>query len=300
MSLATQLNGFLPEADPETNPLAPTWSYNNVVAWQVAGTAFSGYISSAISAFQLTVDNSTFQRGSGTGNDVMYVSGNFSGTGNRLQNLIATGTGLYGIDSGVQPSYTNVQGTFSGAYNQKACATGCKTVNPLTGAPAPLMYIARIEAGSALKGTGFGGGDYGANIVNRYGTDGSFYGDTGYNTQTSTSLWPWPNEARIQKDMCTNAGVTRGMCAKGSLTTYIWTYLGNPVPNFGGGTTPPNPCDLNADGTVNQTDVQGAIDQALGKSTCNSADLRQNGTCDVVDVQRVINASLGQSCVVGP
>jgi hypothetical protein len=59
-------------------------------------------------------------------------------------------------------------------------------------------------------------------------------------------------------------------------------------------------CDLNGDGVVNQTDVNLAISQALGTSTCSAADLVGNGKCDVVDVQRVINAAApGGVCRVG-
>jgi hypothetical protein len=58
-------------------------------------------------------------------------------------------------------------------------------------------------------------------------------------------------------------------------------------------------CDLNADGVINSTDVQLAINQALGVAACKSADLIGSGTCTVADVQRIINASLGQSCRTG-
>jgi hypothetical protein len=51
--------------------------------------------------------------------------------------------------------------------------------------------------------------------------------------QTTQILWPWPNEARIKKEMCTDAGVTRGFCSATSLTDYVWNYLGNGNP-FGG------------------------------------------------------------------
>lgn len=61
-----------------------------------------------------------------------------------------------------------------------------------------------------------------------------------------------------------------------------------------------NACDLNADGTVDNTDVQIAVAQAIGTAACGTADLQQNGTCNVIDVQRVSNAALGQSCRTGP
>jgi hypothetical protein len=98
--------------------------------------------------------------------------------------------------------------------------------NNKTADPA-LKYIGRIEAGSAATGAGEGGVDAGANVSMRY-QDGVL---------TTQSLWPWPNEERIKKDMCTDAGSTRGFCRSSSLTDYIWSYLGNPNP-FGGPTAP--------------------------------------------------------------
>jgi hypothetical protein len=71
-----------------------------------------------------------------------------------------------------------------------------------------------------------------------------------------------------------------------------------------GSTTTPPPtisksCDVNGDGTVNVQDVQAAINQTLGMTTCGTADLLQTGSCNVVDVQRVVNAANGGACVVG-
>jgi hypothetical protein len=63
--------------------------------------------------------------------------------------------------------------------------------------------------------------------------------------------------------------------------------------------TPLNPCDLNADGAVNNLDVQIAVNAALGVAACGHADLTGDGVCDVVDVGRVIAAALGGACRTG-
>ena len=63
---------------------------------------------------------------------------------------------------------------------------------------------------------------------------------------------------------------------------------------------PPTSCDLNGDGAVNTQDVQLAVSQALGITSCSSSDFQSNGVCNVVDVQRVINAALGGACLIGP
>ena len=59
-----------------------------------------------------------------------------------------------------------------------------------------------------------------------------------------------------------------------------------------------NSCDLNADGTVNVSDVQLITNMALGTAPC-AANIVGPGICNVVVVQRVINAATGGACVTG-
>ena len=83
----------------------------------------------------------------------------------------------------------------------------------------------------------------------KYGIDGTFYGDSGYNTLTANALWPYPNENRIKSDFSSVNGGARGFCTGTSLdgsaqtlTKYIWEYLGNVIPSeiySGGGISPP-------------------------------------------------------------
>ena len=168
-------------------------------------------------------------------------------------NNTRTGTG-YGFGSGSSGSKTltnliianentadlsGPSATFFDTYNNgtTSSGTGQVTYSPFTNG---LLYLPRIEASTPLKTAGSGGGQMGAQIVNKIGTSGSLYGETNWNTDTGTVLWPWPNEARIKKDLCTDAGVTRGFCASTSLTDYIWQYLGNKSPiNGSSDVTPP-------------------------------------------------------------
>ena len=117
-----------------------------------------------------------------------------------------------------------------------------------------LKYITRVEAGTPGSGTASDGGDRGATILYRMGTPGTLWGDAGYDTPTSISLWPWADEAVIKGDMASFSMVnpvaggvisgTRGFAAPGNglyggpitLTSYIWEALGNPCP---GGICPP-------------------------------------------------------------
>lgn len=58
-----------------------------------------------------------------------------------------------------------------------------------------------------------------------------------------------------------------------------------------------NACDLNANGSVTSTDVDLAVNMALGTSPC-TANILGSGICNVVVVQRVVNAMTGP-CVTG-
>ena len=126
-------------------------------------------------------------------------------------------------------NFNGVTPTYSNSYPTSQSGTGNVNVDPRTNG---LLYLPRTENGSFLA-THQAGGRMGAQIVNRIGVSGTLYGDTGWNVDTGESLWPFPNETRIKADMSSVS--TRGFCAAGmSLTKYIWEYLGNAMPVFGG------------------------------------------------------------------
>lgn len=114
-----------------------------------------------------------------------------------------------------------------------------------------LKYPVRIEDDSNLDGVGLSGSDVGANILFLYGEPGTLWGETGYDTITATPMWPYPNEDLIKSKMVEYSGGgvvgARGFCASGTrldgvnpitLTSYIWEYLGNEIPEDIYGTTP--------------------------------------------------------------
>ena len=125
--------------------------------------------------------------------------------------------------------------TYTNTYNPSSYSgTGVTHINPLTNG---LLYIPRIEASSALKTSGSGGGQMGAQVVYKVGAAGTLYGEAGFNTVTSNALWPWPNEDRIKSDLASVSGGARGFATGTSrdgssqtLTKYIWEYLGNQIP----------------------------------------------------------------------
>ncbi len=229
ISLNSPDTGYYMEPD-VGGTVDPTIKISNAVAWDSAGWGFN----IARSGTNNLLENLTAYARAGDG--VRVAPELTSGT---LRNVISVNAGRYGINSGYKPSYANVYNARSSAYSNTTCSVGCYTSNPLAdGATASLKHIVRVESSSLLKTLGSGGADIGANVLYRYGTDSSRFGDAGYNTLTAATLWPWPNEDRIKREMCANT--TRGFCSTGqrlgnlgpvTLTTYIWEYLGSPIPS---------------------------------------------------------------------
>jgi hypothetical protein len=166
-----------------------------------------------------------------------------SGTYGIVQWASWSGTVANAIITNVDADFIGLSGTYFDSYGNGSTAsgTGRVTYNPRTNG---LLHLVRIESGSALKSAGSGGGQIGAQITTRIGTSGTLQGESGWNADTAASLWPYPNEARIRKEMCTDTGVTRGFCADTSLTRYIVNYLGNGNPYASGTTPPPAPTNL--------------------------------------------------------
>ena len=221
-------NGYYFEPD-VNGTIDPTIKISNAVAINSSGSGFNITRSGTNSLLEhLTSGN--------TGGDGIRVAPEL--TTGTLINSIVFNAGKYGINSKYTPSYTDVWNSSSSAYNQTNCTIGCLGSNPLSdGTPPSIKFITRIENGALLNGAGFGGSDIGANVLYRYGIDGSRFGDPGYHSLSATPLWPWPNESRIKNEMC--AGTVRGFCSNGkrldgvesiTLTSYVWEILGNAMP----------------------------------------------------------------------
>jgi len=114
-----------------------------------------------------------------------------------------------------------------------------------------LRYITRIEENSDLSGIASDGKDIGARVENMVGKSGTLYGEDGWDRDDGISMWPFPAEGLIKRQMAAfsytgpdylgNEGTlsgTRGFCADGeglyggpiTLTSYIWEYLGHACP----------------------------------------------------------------------
>jgi hypothetical protein len=231
-----------------------TRSISNSVVWDSGGgyTAIAGGATSSyppqVSLSNMTIgtlissyDDIYESMGVGAGVPAAISGGTFAITNSIIYNATA-----YGINgSTMNSTYNALYGNGTNYGHSASGGTGDTTnVAPLTGG---LRYLPRIETGSALKTAGSSGGQKGATILYKHGTDGTLYGETGYDTLTSTALWPFPNEARIKADMASYSGngpsgargFATGTSKDGSaqtLTKYIWEYLGNQIPSdiYGG------------------------------------------------------------------
>lgn len=223
ISLNSPDSGYYLEADTaETQAVR----IENAVVWNAAAWGLNVSVPTAVALGHLTSHTQS-------GDAIRLMS---PGT---LDNIIALGSGRYGINSVDVPTHASVSGSWIAAYNQTNCTSGCYSADPRAdGTPASLRYPVRIESGSFLAGKGSGASDIGANVVLRVGTDGSRHGDAVYDTLSTLPLWPWPNEERIKREMCADSGVSRGFCTSGNglyggpvtLTSHVWEAAGQPCP----------------------------------------------------------------------
>ncbi len=168
--------------------------------------------------------------------DNAVANWNNGGDVNIKNSILTNYNGNFYASSSVNESY-NV------CYGGNSCSgTGDKNIDPEING---LDYLLRIDNGQ-LETAGENSNQAGANIMNKMGKAGSFYGETGFNSEQSDALWPWANEEKIKRDLCNGAGIqNRGLCSANNtptLTGYIWGALGNQVPaNLGPMLTPLNP-----------------------------------------------------------
>lgn len=222
LSLRAPDTGYYMEPD-IGGTVDPTIKIKNAIAWD---SAFLG-MNLARAGTNNLIENVTIKALGGDGIRVAPAL-----TTGVLRNALVVDSGRTGINSKYPSSHTDVFGSRDSAYRQSNCTSSCYSSNPRAdGTPPSLKYLIRIEPGAFLSRRGHNQEDIGANILYRYGIDGSHYGDDGYNSLTSVPLWPWPNEARIKDEMCGGAGVNRGFCKSRSLSHYVWEYLGNPMPS---------------------------------------------------------------------
>lgn len=132
----------------------------------------------------------------------------------------------------------------------------------------------------------------------RYSSNGSLWGGAPEVTQGSCST-PLQGTGTSGTLTCSVNGLT----ASTSYQFQLVVYRGTPnvdavfggLSNVASATTQAAAAstDVNGDGATNVTDVQIAVNQALGAASCGAGDVNGDGACNVTDVQKVINAALG-------
>jgi hypothetical protein len=159
-----------------------------------------------------------------------------------VKNSIAIGasrTGFNVLGSSVENSVAFNPDNSEGEFDTNNCIGECVALasDPLS--DGSILYPLQVEDNSNVS-MAIDEVAVGANITKRQGVDGAIFGDDNYNTLSEVQLWPWPNEARIKQEMCTDAGVIRGFCSTATqinsettvtLTSYIWEFLGNQIPD---------------------------------------------------------------------
>lgn len=121
------------------------------------------------------------------GGDGIRVAPELAGSGTTVARVTVGGSGRYAVNSAVAPSHCNVSGSWQSAYNQTSCSP--------SGTVAPVWALPQ-----------------------RYGVDGTRFGDAGVNAPQG-ALLPWPNDARIKAEMCANT--SRGFCSAPSVSEYL-------------------------------------------------------------------------------
>lgn len=250
----TRLAGWYIQADPTNTSLT------NCI---VVGSS-KGILVSSLSS-DVTVDHaSVLSSANQTGGTHHYAFGDSSGAG--TNHLIVTNSSA--VSNAFLNAFYYVANTsdYNAAYGNADNTMSVGTHNVTS--DAGILYPVRIESGSTYDGAASDGGDIGATILKKYGTDGAFYGDSGYAALSNADLWPWPDEAVIGAAFRRDYGTTdemRGFCAKGqTLTRYIWEYLGHTMPSDIYDSPKISSATISADGTTLTLTASEALTQGTG------------------------------------
>ena len=224
-------------------------TYSDDIVWDSYGGYYGDYVhgdAPVLNATRMTIghilgayDSINGQGSAGTG---FFIGPGTDGTTvtNTVTDSIFWNDPSYGVADDAVSDYNSFWS--NGANYGGAYATPVAGAHDLTtDLTAGLKYLPRIEAGSTLATAGSSGGPVGASVVYMWGTTGTLWGDPGYDTVTSASIWPFPNEGVIKADMAGYSGpgapgargFATGTSKDGSpqtLTKYIWEYLGNQIP----------------------------------------------------------------------
>ena len=236
-------NGFNSSS---SNTYIATNFFNNVVGWNIRSAANAqNPIHSQGSTYMnhATIGNMTVAQGDPFGGLMDCWSGqsNVCSITNSLITGINTDYMFYNLSGDTYGLDIYANTVSAGLTNNSAHPTSGEYVTTNLTTNGTLKYLPRVETGSI-----------GATIIKQYGKTGTFWGDAGYNLlqdgtngQDDVNLWPFPNETLIKSKMqaYNNYGVSgdRGFASATAkmldgvtprtLTSYIWEYLGNTIPD---------------------------------------------------------------------
>lgn len=241
------LNNHLRFGSLEWNAYPADTHFTNCVGWDVKTRGTRDFIHSQGSS---SFTNCTFgEVDTASGDSVTHAwfngwkSGNSDSSSSNIFYKFLHGGLFYDVES------SNNNNIFGLTNNYPINVNGSSVQNTKTYDPKAngLKYLVKIESGSQLEQDGIG-----ASIIYQIGKSGTLWGEHGYNLlqngsngQELVRLWPFPHEDIIRDYMRSysydggNLNGKRGFCADGkqlngvdtiSLTSYIWEYLGSPMP----------------------------------------------------------------------
>ena len=163
--------------------------------WTIATTTSTG---------SFTVTNCTFGI-----NDCVDCSGasifplNFGASStNTMRNCIVYGQetdpGYYAVTNDVDDGDYNLYYANTGNRDIEGGGYGANDITGTDPLTSGLFYKTEIMPCSYLQTVGEAGGRIGAQIRTKIGEDGTFWGDTGWNSDTGKPLWPFPYEDQIR------------------------------------------------------------------------------------------------------
>lgn len=237
---------FISQADEDGDSDPVT--FQNSVAWDMKAIGNSGadpdyYGPNLLSRDDTTIDQCTFGKWTsplGALSNGVAING-WQNSDAITESIIYDIKDHDGSRGGVFWGYETVD--HNNIYDTGTINVSSSTVtNTLTYDPTTngLVYITRRESGSTLEADGVG-----ADLTFMKGKSGTFFGESGFDDETSTFMWPFPHEDIIKENMANysysgargNVTGARGFTiytspfgSPGTLTSYIWEYLGNEIP----------------------------------------------------------------------
>ena len=262
-----------PGSFPGTTCPIPATAAGNllVIGWQIGGSAntsttISGITDNAGNTYAEAGAAMSIDAGPGSANDIWYA-----------KNVAAGATSITLTPSAAVTNAGVVIWEIAGAdQNSPLDATAVLNSQPANATPSGAS-VTTAASGDA--------------IISLIVVANSITGMSSGNAFTNDSLLKSNGWAHL---IASGPGAYTPQWIQSPAGTYASSTAAFKAASTGGGSS--NTCDLNLDGLVNNSDVNLAINMALGTAPCTA---RVEGplTCTVITVQRVVNASQGQTCI---